>query len=151
MSLQKIDPDVKMEIIINMAWGTPIKDISKAYNIAEEKIINLRKNNYKLYNEILESFYIVDEVAILGLSPIHERAINTLKRKYKNKFTIIDKNNFLLNGKKIFINDIIVLVNEIIARDNIPPIGSFIGMKNYYQSNQKPIKRSKSCKQKLKK
>ena len=49
MSLQKMDPDTKMEIIINMAWGTPLKIIAQKYNTTENKIVNLRKNNIHYY------------------------------------------------------------------------------------------------------
>ena len=57
MSLQKMDPDTKMEIIINMAWGTPLKIIAEKYKTTESKIVNLRKNNYKLYNTFFDQYY----------------------------------------------------------------------------------------------
>lgn len=151
MSLQKMDPDVKMEIIINMAWGTPLKIIANKYKTTENKIINLRKNNYKLYNQISEGFYITDEVAVLGLCPIHERAVNVVKNRYKSRFMILDKNNYKLDGKLILMHEILGLADSIIALDEIPPLSTSKGLKNFYVGNKQYIKRSKMCKQKQEK
>lgn len=137
MSLQKMDPDTKMEIIINMAWGTPLKTIAQKYKTTESKIVNLRKNNYKLYNQIAEEFYIVDEVAVLGLCPMHERAVNVLKNRYKARFRIIDKNNYLLDGSSILIDEIIKLADSIIALDDIPSLTESKWLKNFYKESKK--------------
>lgn len=137
MSLQKMDPDTKMEIIINMAWGTPLKVIAQKYKTTESKIVNLRKNNYKLYNQISEGFYIVDEVAILGLCPIHERAVNVIKNKYKARFKILDKNNYLLDGSSILMDKIIELADSIIALDDIPPLNESKWLRNFYKECKK--------------
>jgi hypothetical protein len=137
MSLQKMDPDTKMEIIINMAWGTPLKVIAQKYKTTESKIVNLRKNNYKLYNQISEGFYIVDEVAILGLCPIHERAVNVIKNKYKARFKILDKNNYLLDGSSILMDKIIELADSIIALDDIPPLSESKWLRNFYKECKK--------------
>ena len=137
MSLQKMDPDTKMEIIINMAWGTPLKVIAQKYKTTESKIINLRKNNYKLYNQISEGFYIADEVAILGLCPIHERAVNVIRNKYKARFRILDKNNYLLDGSTILMDKIIELADSFIALDYIPPLGNSKFIKNFYKECKK--------------
>lgn len=137
MSLQKMDPDTKMEIIINMAWGTPLKTIAQKYKTTESKIVNLRKNNYKLYNQIAEEFYIVDEVAVLGLCPMHERAVSVLKNRYKARFRIIDKNNYLLDGSSILIDEIIKLADSIIALDDIPSLTESKWLKNFYKESKK--------------
>jgi len=137
MSLQKMDPDTKMEIIINMAWGTPLKIIAKKYQTTESKIVNLRKNNYKLYNQISEGFYIADEVAILGLCPIHERAVNVIRNKYKSRFKILDENNYLLDGRVILMNKIIELADSIIALDDIPPLSESKWIRNFYKECKK--------------
>ena len=132
-----MDPDTKMEIIINMAWGTPLKVIAQKYKTTESKIVNLRKNNYKLYNQISEGFYIVDEVAILGLCPIHERAVNVIKNKYKARFKILDKNNYLLDGSSILMDKIIELAGSIIALDDIPPLSESKWLRNFYKECKK--------------
>lgn len=137
MSLQKMDPDTKMEIIINMAWGTPLKVIAQKYKTTESKIVNLRKNNYKLYNQISEGFYIVDEVAVLGLCPMHERAVNIIKNKYKARFKILDKNNYLLDGSSILMDKIIELADSIIALDDIPPLSESKWLRNFYKECKK--------------
>ena len=137
MSLQKMDPDTKMEIIINMAWGTPLKVIAEKYKTTESKIVNLRKNNYKLYNQISEGFYITDEVAILGLCPIHERAVNVIRNKYKKRFKILDKNNYTLDGATILMDKIIELADSIIALDDIPPLNQSKWLKNFYKECKK--------------
>ena len=101
------------------------------------EIINLRKNNYKLYNQISEGFYIADEVAILGLCPIHERAVNVIRNKYKARFRILDKNNYLLDGSTILMDKIIELADSIIALDDIPPLGNSKWIKNFYKECKK--------------
>lgn len=146
MPLQKMDVDTKMEVIINLAFGVPIKMIATRYNIAEYKIINLRKNNYKLYNQILESFYITDEVAVLGLSPLHERAVNVVKRAYGQRFQIISEHSFCLDGVKMSVGGVIKVANSVIARDEIPPLHEIPNIRNYYQSNRKMMRRSRKCK-----
>mgnify|MGYP003314946325 FL=1 len=145
MPLQKMDVDTKMEVIINLAFGVPIKMIATKYDIAEYKIVNLRKNNYKLYNQISESFYIVDEVAVLGLSPLYERAVNVVKRAYGKRFQIINEHNFALDGEKMSISKVLEVANTVIARDEIPPLQQIPNIKNYYQSNRKMMKRSRKC------
>mgnify|MGYP004477664531 CR=1 FL=1 len=145
MPLQKMDADTKMEIIINLAFGTPLSEISKKYDIQENRIINLRKNNYKLYNQVSEEFYIIDEVAILGLPPLYERAVNIVKRRHKDKFQIISNNFFKLDNKSMFIDEVMEIANEIIAKDEIPPLQSIPNIKNNYASNKKQIKRTRTC------
>ena len=46
----KLDSEIKLEILIKLAFGIPIEDLMKEYDLTKAKIINLRKNNYKLYN-----------------------------------------------------------------------------------------------------
>ena len=137
MPLPKMDIDIKMEIIINLAFGVPIEMIAKTYNVSESKIINLRKNNYKLYNQISEQFYISDEIAILGLSVVYERALDIVKKQYKNKLEIINPNLFMLENKRLLITDIVEMADQINARDNIPPLNTIPKIKNYYHSNKK--------------
>ena len=151
MPLQKMDPDIKMEIIINMAWGTSIKSIAEKYDISEKKIINLRKNNYKLYNQISEEFYIPDDIAVLGLSPIHERAVHIVQKRYKNKFKILTNHLFQLNGENITSTEVLRLANEIIVKDNIPPLSQDQNIQNHYEDMKKNNKRGVRCKQKPKK
>lgn len=146
MPLQKMDADTKMEVIINLAFGVPIKMIATKYDIAEYKIINLRKNNYKLYNQIAERFYIIDEVAVLGLSPLHERAVNVVKRAYGPRFQIVSEHSFTLDETKMSISGVIKVADQVIARDEIPPLHEIPNIKNYYQSNRKMMKRSRKCK-----
>lgn len=146
MPLQKMDADTKMEVIINLAFGVPIKMIATKYDIAEYKIINLRKNNYKLYNQIAERFYIIDEVAVLGLSPLHERAVNVVKRAYGPRFQIVSEHSFTLDEIKMSISGVIKVADQVIARDEIPPLHEIPNIKNYYQSNRKMMKRSRKCK-----
>lgn len=149
MKLQKIDADTKMEIIISLAFGVPIKDIAIKYNITQNKIVNLRKNNYKIYNQVAKEFFIMDEIALLGLAPIYERAINIVKKRYKNKLIILNESDFLLQGHKVNLNDLIDIADNITQKDDLPPLASMPYIKNYYWSNQKTTKRSRKCKQNL--
>lgn len=150
MPLQRMDPDIKMEIIINMAWGTSIKDISEKYNISEKKIINLRKNNYKLYNQIAEEFYIPDHIAVLGLPPIFERAVHIVEKTYPKKFKILTEHAFKYNNEKITITEVVDIADQIIAKDNIPPLSESKNIRNHYMEiiNNK---RGNKCKPKQKK
>ena len=150
MPLQKMDPDIKMEIIINMAWGISIKDISEKYNISEKKIVNLRKNNYKLYNQIAEEFYIPDNIAVLGLSPVFERAVHIVKKQYPNRFKILTKYLFRFDNENITMTEVIKIADQIVIKDNIPKLSESKHIKNHYM-DIKNNKRGNKCKPKQKK
>ena len=150
MPLQRMDPDIKMEIIINMAWGTSIKDISEKYNISEKKIVNLRKNNYKLYNQIAEEFYIPDHIAVLGLPPIFERAVHIVEKTYSKRFKILNEHTFMFDNDKLTISEVIDIADKIIAKDEIPLLSESNNIKNHYME-MKNNKRGNKCKPKQKK
>ena len=62
-----------------------ILKLEKEYDLTKTKIINLRKNNYLKYNEFYEHWRILEEVAVLGLTPKYERALSVVKKFYKSK------------------------------------------------------------------
>lgn len=64
---------------------------------------------------------------------------------------ILDKNNYKLDGKLILMHEILGLADSIIALDEIPPLSTSKGLKNFYVGNKQYIKRSKMCKQKQEK
>ena len=45
-----LDPETKVELLIKLAFGIPFELLTKEYSLSKNKIVNLRKNNYKLYN-----------------------------------------------------------------------------------------------------
>ena len=47
----QLDPELKVELLIKLAFGISIDDLAKEYDLTRAKIINLRKNNYMMYNE----------------------------------------------------------------------------------------------------
>lgn len=143
MSKVFTDADVKMEILIRLAFGYPYKDVAEAYGYPLNTIINLRKNNYKVYNSIVDQFRIIKEVAECGLSPVPERAVNIVKKFYHDRFKIINENKFMFDGVPITIIKVIDLANEIIALDNIPPLDNQIIVKNYYWYEHKQKGRKK--------
>ena len=64
-----LEPETKIELLIKLAFGIPFELLSAEYGLSKNKIINLRKNNYKLYNSFFEHCKIEKEIAILGLCP----------------------------------------------------------------------------------
>ena len=81
----KLDPEVKVELLIKLAFGISMDKLAEEYDLTRAKIINLRKNNYLMYNDFLEHWKIDKEVAVLGLVPKYERALSIVKKFYKNK------------------------------------------------------------------
>lgn len=150
MPLQRMDPDIKMEIIINMAWGTSIREISEKYNISEKKIVNLRKNNYKLYNQIAEEFYIPDHIAVLGLPPIFERAVHIVEKTYPKRFKILNEHVFIFDNDKLTISEVVDIADKIVIKDEIPLLSESKNIKNHYME-MKNNKRGNKCKPKQKK
>lgn len=126
------DADIKMEILIRLAFGYSYEEVAKAYGFKPNVIINLRKNNYILYNKLVDSFRILDEVALLELSPYLERAVNICKRFYKNKFIIKSPSVFIFNDDIINTIKVVDICNDILALDNIPPLDKNIIKKNLY-------------------
>lgn len=127
-----LDPEVKVELLIKLAFGIPFELLTKEYNLTKNKIINLRKNNYKLYNTFFEHWKIEKEIAILGLCPKHERALNIVKKFYKNKIEIKASNCILYKGEVISILDIIDMADKILRKDNITCFKRLKDIKNFY-------------------
>lgn len=127
-----LDPEVKVELLIKLAFGIPFELLTKEYNLTKNKIINLRKNNYKLYNTFFEHWKIEKEIAILGLCPKHERALNIVKKFYKNKIEIKASNCILYKGEVISILDIIDMADKILRKDNITCFKRLKDIRNFY-------------------
>ena len=119
MTKQKIDPETKIELLIKLAFGIPLEQLSREYNLNTEKIINLRKNNYLKYNEFFDHWRIDKEVAVLGLSPKHERALSIVKKFYKKKIEITEEGSILYLGKRCNITEIMKMADEILKKDDI--------------------------------
>ncbi len=127
-----LDPEIKVELLIKLAFGISLEDLSKEYNLSKNKIINLRKNNYKLYNTFFDYWRIEKEIAILGLSPKHERALNIVKKFYKNKIEIKSGYKVFYKGEAKTIDNIIEMADEILQKDNIFGFKELKDIKNYY-------------------
>ena len=55
-----LDPETKVELLIKLAFGIPFELLTKEYSLSKNKIVNLRKNKFKLrFNNIkyLEKCY----------------------------------------------------------------------------------------------
>ena len=129
----KLDPEDKIELLIKLAFGIPPKDLSKEYDLSEEKIINLRKNNYLKYNEFFDHWRIDKEVAVLDLTPKHERALSIVKKFYKSKITIISANSILYNGKPCTMSEILDMADYILQKNNIMCFKDLpLQIKNHY-------------------
>ena len=130
----KLDCEIKLEILIKLAFGITIEDLMEEYNLTKAKIINLRKNNYKLYNEFFDYWKIDKDVAVLDLTPKHERALSIIKKHYKNKVVIKSADEIYVNGKECSSCELIDIADTILQKDNIRCFKEMpIYIKNYYQ------------------
>ena len=129
----KLDSEIKLEILIKLAFGISIEELMKEYNLTKAKIINLRKNNYKLYNEFFDYWKIDKEVAVLELSPKYERALSIAKKHYKDNLVIKSIDEIYLKGKKCSSSEFIDIADNILQKDNIRCFKEMpIYIKNHY-------------------
>ena len=130
----KLDSEIKLEILIKLAFGIPIEDLMKEYDLTKAKIINLRKNNYKLYNEFFDYWKIDNDIAVLELSPKYERALSVIKKHYKNKVVIHSVDEIYIKGEKYSFSKLIDIADEILQKDNIRCFKEMPNyIKNHYQ------------------
>jgi len=127
-----LEPETKVELLIKLAFGIPFDLLTAEYGLSKNKIINLRKNNYKLYNTFFEHWKIDKQIAILGLTPKYERALNIVKKFYKDKVTIISEYKILFKGESKGLNDIVDMADEILRKDNICCFKELTDIKNFY-------------------
>lgn len=127
-----LDPEIKMELLIKLAFGIPIEMLTKEYGLSKNKIINLRKNNYKMYNSFFEHWKIEKEIAVLGLCPRHERALNIVRKFYKNKIEIKSSSKILYKNEVKTIEEIIDMADEILKKDNIYCFKELKDIRNFY-------------------
>jgi arginine utilization protein RocB len=129
----KLDSEIKLEILIKLAFGISIEELMKEYNLTKAKIVNLRKNNYKLYNEFFDYWKIDKEVAVLELSPKYERALSIAKKHYKDNLVIKSIDEIYLKGKKCSSSEFIDIADNILQKDNIRCFKEMpIYIKNHY-------------------
>ena len=129
----KLDSEIKLEILIKLAFGISIEELMEEYNLTKAKIVNLRKNNYKLYNEFFDYWKIDKEVAVLELSPKYERALSIAKKHYKNNLIIKSIDEIYLKGKKCSSSEFIDIADNILQKDNIRCFKEMpIYIKNHY-------------------
>lgn len=129
----KIDGELKLELLIKLAFGIPLEELEKEYDLPKMKIVNLRKNNYVKYNEFFEYWKIDKKVAELGLTPKYERALSIIKKFYKDKVQINGINNITFKGKLCSLEDVIEIADKTLQKDNIYGFRySPVNVKNYY-------------------
>ena len=128
-----LEPEIKIELLIKLAFGIPLNLLAKEYNLTESKIINLRKNSYNKYNEFFEYWKIDKEVAGLGLTPKYERALSIVKKFYKSKIKIESIHDIYFKDVLISLNEILDLADKILEKDNIIGFKECTYLiKNYY-------------------
>lgn len=133
MIKSKLDPETKMELLIKLAFGLPIDDLAKEYDLTRTKIINLRKNNYLKYNEFYEHWRIDKEIAVLGLTPKYERALSVVKKFYKSKIKIFSESSIFYNDTPCTLNDILNMADYILKKDDINNFKDMpVNIKNHY-------------------
>lgn len=115
----KLDPETKIELLIKMAFGISLDELAIEYELTKPKIINLRKNNYLKYNEFFEYWKIDKEIAVLGLSPKHERAASIVKKFYKSKITISKDGSIFYKNELCNMEKLIDMADSILKLDNI--------------------------------
>lgn len=129
----KIDPEIKAELLIKLAFGIPIDDLAKEFNLSRVKIVNLRKNNYIRYNEFFDHWKIDKEVAILGLAPKYERALSIAKKFYKSKIKISKDGTVFYKNEYCSLEKLVDLADYILQKDGIMNFKTMpIFMKNFY-------------------
>lgn len=130
-----LEPERKVELLIKLAFGIPIDDLAVEYDLTRQKITNLRKNNYRVYNQFASYWKISKEVAILGLIPKYERAVNVIKKFYKEKAIIDEANEMIIvKGKKIAFTNSLDLADDILQKDGITTFKSLpLFIKNFYE------------------
>ena len=129
----KIDPEVKLELLIKLAFGIPIEELAIEFDLTKVKIINLRKNNYLKYNEFFEHWRIDKEIAVLGFAPKYERAASIIKKFYKNKVKITPGNELIVKDKLCTLEDLVNIADYILQKDGIMNFKEMpIFMKNHY-------------------
>ncbi len=128
-----LDPEIKLELLIKLAFGIPVELLAEEYNLTAAKIVNLRKNNYTKYNEFFEYWKIDKEVASLGFTPKYERGLSVIKKFYKNSIEIISPDEIYFKNKLITFTDILTIADKILKKDNINDfLTSTYLLKNYY-------------------
>lgn len=127
-----LEPEAKVELLIKLAFQIPIEWLTAEYGLSKNKIINLRKNNYKLYNTFFDHWKIDKSVAVLGLSPKHERALSIVKKFYKQHIEIKSSREILYNGKKCTLNEIVDMADKILQKDEIYCFKQMTIFKNSY-------------------
>lgn len=133
MIKQKLDPEIKIELLIKLAFGIPIKQLADEYELTVEKIINLRKNNYIQYNQFFDYWRIDKSVAVLGLTPKYERALSIVKKFYKSKIIIYETGSILYNNQVYTLDGVVELADKILQKDNILNFKDFpTYIKNHY-------------------
>ena len=128
----KLDPETKIELLIKLAFGIPMNDLIEEYQLSSAKIINLRKNNYLKYNEFFDHWKIDKEVAVLGLTPKYERALNIVKKFYKDKIVIVSEHQILYKGELINRNTVVEMADAILQKDNICCFKELTDIRNFY-------------------
>lgn len=132
-SKAKLDPEIKVELLIKLAFGISIEDLAKEYNLTRAKIINLRKNNYLMYNEFFNYWKIDKDVAMLGLAPKLERALSITKKFYKDKIKIDQQGIIYYKDKPCSITEIVDMADIILKKDDINNFKDMsINIKNNY-------------------
>ena len=132
-SKAKLDPEIKVELLIKLAFGISIEDLAKEYNLTRAKIINLRKNNYLMYNEFFNYWKIDKDVAMLGLAPKLERALSITKKFYKDKIKIDQYGTIYYKDKPCSITEIVDMADIILKKDDINNFKDMsINIKNNY-------------------
>lgn len=129
----KLDPEIKVELLIKLAFGISIDNLAKEYDLTRAKIVNLRKNNYMMYNEFFNYWKIDKEVAMLGLTPKLERALSIVKKFYKTKISINTDGSIYFKNKPVTITEIIDMADIILKKDDITNFKDMpINIKNNY-------------------
>lgn len=129
----KLDPEIKVELLIKLAFGISIDNLAKEYDLTRAKIVNLRKNNYMMYNEFFNYWKIDKEVAMLGLAPKLERALSIVKKFYKTKISINNDGSIYFKNKPVTITEIVDMADIILKKDDITNFKDMpINIKNNY-------------------
>jgi len=110
--------ELKLEILIKLAFGIEVQALSDYYGLSCNKIINLRKNNYVLYNKFIDHWRIDEEIAKLNYPPKYEKILSIIKKHYKHNFAICN-NIIYIKGNKCTSIDLFEIAAKILEKDDI--------------------------------
>lgn len=108
--------DDRDQLLKEMAFGIPLKELSEKFNLKPIQIEYQRGNNSALYNMYLDYFCIKEEIVMMELPELYQFVLNILWDKIK----VMSNGRYLYKNKLYKITELIPFANEILKREGLP-------------------------------